>query len=134
MCNFKETYLKVAQDLGSLFGTRSNENNNYTQEHDHNHNRDHDHHHGAEVHGMSGHNQEVTSPAPSVTPNPKGQKENITKAGKQKEQSIEVKKKSVNWSDYFGIDRRRKKSTLLAKPGSQDQDDEWFLERYYKVT
>ena len=136
----KTFYLKVAQDLGSLFGTQSSEKHNHTHEHgghDHDHNQDHEHDHAhqheSEVHGMSGHNHEVTSAAPSVTPLPKGQKENMTKITKSKERSIEVKKKSVNWSDYFGIDKRKKKSTFLAKPGSQDQDDEWFLERYYKV-
>ncbi|XP_043283662.1 uncharacterized protein [Venturia canescens] len=46
---------------------------------------------------------------------------------------LELAKKNIDWSDYFGIDRRKKKSALLARPGSQDQDDEWMLQRYYKT-
>lgn len=42
-------------------------------------------------------------------------------------------KKSVDWSEYFGIDRRRKKAEFLARPGSTEQDDEWLLQRYYKT-
>lgn len=121
--------------MGVLFGTQSNGNKNLTHEHsnhDHDHNQDKNkaHQHGSDVHGMTAQN-EMSSTAPSVTPNPKGQKENATKI--TKERPIEVKKKSVNWSDYFGIDKRKKKSTFMPKPGSQNQDDNWFLERYYKV-
>lgn len=117
---------KVAQDLGALFGTQSTlDSRNYTRphEHDHNHEHNHDHEHARIT---------DTSEAPKVTPAPKGQKENATKISKSKGKAIEVKKKSVDWSQYFGIDRRKKKATFLARPGTQDQDDEWMLQRYYE--
>lgn len=127
--------LKVAHDLGILFGTQSTENKNHTHEHDGNHDHNQEknktHQHGSDVHGMTAQNQEITSIAPNV--NNSHQMENNTKINQSKERPIEVKKKSVNWSDYFGIDKRKKKSTFMPKPGSQNQDDEWFLERYYKV-
>ncbi|XP_051163610.1 midasin isoform X2 [Leptopilina boulardi] len=126
---------KVAHDLGILFGTQSTENKNHTHEHDGNHDHNQEknkaHQHGSDVHGMTAQNQEITSIAPNV--NNSHQMENNTKINQSKERPIEVKKKSVNWSDYFGIDKRKKKSTFMPKPGSQNQDDEWFLERYYKT-
>lgn len=41
--------------------------------------------------------------------------------------SLDISKKSVDWSDYFGIDRRRKKSV------NKDFDDEWLLNQYLKA-
>ncbi|XP_043480540.1 uncharacterized protein LOC122510157 [Leptopilina heterotoma] len=127
---------KVAHDLGILFGTQSTtENKNHTHEHaNHDHNQEENnklHQQGKSE--MTGKNQETTSVASIVNSHQKGQQENITKINQSKERPIEVKKKSVNWSDYFGIDKRKKKSTFMPKPGSQNQDDEWFLERYYKT-
>lgn len=128
-------HFKVAQDLGALFGTQSVDNQNHTHnfkhdhshdhDHDHDHNHDHDHEHGDQ------HKHESSLEAPKVTPSPKGQKENVTKLGKSK--SIEVRKKSVDWSEYFGIDRRKKKATFMAGQGTPNQDDEWMLQRYYEV-
>lgn len=66
-----------------------------------------------------------------MTPSPKDQKENATTETKSK--SIQVRKKSVDWSQYFGIDRRKKKATFTAGQGTQNQDDEWMLQRYYEV-
>lgn len=123
--------------MGILFGTQSTtENkNNTTHEHaNHDHNLEQNSkHHQQGKSEMTGKNQETTSVASIVNSHQKGQEENITKINQSKERPIEVKKKSVNWSDYFGIDKRKKKSTFMPKPGSQNQDDEWFLERYYKV-
>jgi hypothetical protein len=68
---------------------------------------------------------------PKATLSPKGQKENTTKTTKSK--FVQVRKKSVDWSQYFGIDRRKKKATFVAGQGSQNQDDEWMLQRYYEV-
>lgn len=137
---------KVAQDLGALFGTQSSEIQNHTHEHDHehdanaNHNHDHTHDHKHDHdhshdhdhnHDHSGlHSHQNTSEAPKVTPQPKGQEENMTKVGRSK--SIEVRKKSVDWSQYFGIDRRRKKATFMPGQGTQNQDDAWMLQRYYE--
>ncbi|XP_076757892.1 uncharacterized protein LOC143427546 [Xylocopa sonorina] len=123
---------KVAQDLGTLFGTQStdNQNRSYVHSHDHEHGHDHSHDHDHDrEHGNQG-NNEGTSEAPKVTPAPKGQKENVTKLGKSK--TIEVRKKSVDWSQYFGIDKRKKKATLVPGEGTQNQDDEWMLQRYYQ--
>ncbi|CAK9828597.1 hypothetical protein ANTRET_LOCUS6098 [Anthophora retusa] len=120
---------KVAQDLGVLFGTQSTDNKeNYTHNHNHEHDVSHDHEHNHD-HGDQ-HKHESSSEAPKMTPPPKGQKENATKQDKSK--TIELRKKSVGWSQYFGIDRRRKKATLMAGQGTQNQDDEWMLQRYYE--
>ncbi|XP_039275003.1 uncharacterized protein LOC111059124 [Nilaparvata lugens] len=40
---------------------------------------------------------------------------------------VEVRKKSVDWSEYFGIDRRRKKSA------TDSFDDDWLLNQYLKA-
>ncbi|PNF33138.1 hypothetical protein B7P43_G14517 [Cryptotermes secundus] len=56
------------------------------------------------------------------------------------EPPLDIKKKSINWSDYFGIDRRRKKTGPNgdrndSKATSSDHplDNEWLLNRYYKT-
>ncbi|XP_018329514.1 uncharacterized protein LOC108739907 isoform X2 [Agrilus planipennis] len=49
-------------------------------------------------------------------------KETITLDSKQT--PLHIEKKSINWSDYFGIDKR--------KPSS-DLDNEWLIERYHKA-
>ncbi|KAL2719284.1 stress response protein NST1 [Vespula squamosa] len=133
---------KIAQDLGALFGTQSTlKTRNYTRPHNHDHDHDHDHDHNHDhdhdhVHNYDHGHENIhvnTSVAPKVIPISKGQKENITKINTSKEKDIEVKKKSTDWSQYFGIDRRKKKTTFLARPGTQDQDDEWMLQRYYEI-
>ncbi|XP_053999241.1 LOW QUALITY PROTEIN: uncharacterized protein LOC128887411 [Hylaeus anthracinus] len=162
--NKQVTDPKVAQDLGALFGTQSTDGRNHTHGHDHDHDHEHDHDHSRDIDHKHEHEHEheSTSEAPKVTPPAKGQEENATKLGKSK--SIEVrkksvdlsqyvgidrrKKKSVDWSQYLGIDRRRKKSddwsqyvgidrrrertSFMANPGSQNQDAEWMLQRYYE--
>ncbi|KAG8263464.1 hypothetical protein J6590_032154 [Homalodisca vitripennis] len=54
-----------------------------------------------------------------------GQKEETSIDSQHK--PLEMTKKSVNWSDYFGIDKRRKKSA--NKPGN----DGWLLDQYLKA-
>ncbi|XP_017760953.1 PREDICTED: uncharacterized protein LOC108551328 [Eufriesea mexicana] len=124
---------KVAQDLGALFGTELADNQNHTHNYKHNHNHDHDYVQNHDINHEHDygdqHKHDNSSEAPKVTPPPKGQKENITKLDKSR--SIEVRKKSVDWSQYFGIDRRRKKATFMAGQGTQNQDNEWMLQRYY---
>ncbi|XP_049787714.1 uncharacterized protein LOC126191042 [Schistocerca cancellata] len=50
---------------------------------------------------------------------------------------LEIKKKSIDWSDYFGIDRRRKKTapeTVETKDGDGNMiDDNWLLNQYYRT-
>nr|UGX04255.1 PNPL1 [Locusta migratoria] len=50
---------------------------------------------------------------------------------------LEIKKKSIDWSDYFGIDRRRKK-TVPENVETKDAegnmiDDNWLLNQYYRT-
>lgn len=42
-----------------------------------------------------------------------------------KSEPFEIKKKSIDWSDYFGLDRRKKSDS--------DLDKEWLMERYHKA-
>ncbi|CAG9855401.1 unnamed protein product [Phyllotreta striolata] len=42
------------------------------------------------------------------------------------EKPLQIKKKSIDWSDYFGLDRRKKSSE------PDDLDKEWLIERYHK--
>ncbi|KAJ8981472.1 hypothetical protein NQ317_006998, partial [Molorchus minor] len=53
-------------------------------------------------------NKEVFSPVAAVSERP-----------------LQIKKKSIDWSDYFGLDRRKKSDT-------DDLDKEWLIERYHK--
>lgn len=127
----------MAQDLGGLFGTQSTEPVNHTHDHDHDHEHDHIHDHNhAKIDGHSEHAHEHSSTETTTSSaGGKNVKESLAKANKttNKERPIEVKKKSVDWSQYFGIDRRKKKSVYMARPGTQDQDDEYLLQKYYEV-
>ncbi|XP_044765805.1 uncharacterized protein LOC123322044 [Coccinella septempunctata] len=40
------------------------------------------------------------------------------------EKPIQISKKSIDWSDYFGLDRRKK---------NKDFDKEWVMDRYHKA-
>ncbi|XP_036142894.1 uncharacterized protein LOC105829650 isoform X1 [Monomorium pharaonis] len=138
----KTTDPKVAQDLGALFGPPDSHNHTHKSDHDHVHNKQepenksHDHKHEPSQthdheHEHGGHEGKSEAP-PKVTPSsPKGQKENATKTAASSK-FIQVRKKNVDWSQYFGIDRRRKKATFTAGQGTQNQDDEWMLQRYYE--
>lgn len=42
-----------------------------------------------------------------------------------KDKPLQIKKKSINWSDYFGLDRKKKSGNGL--------DNEWLMERYHKA-
>lgn len=52
-----------------------------------------------------------------------GQKEESSIDSQHKQ--LEISKKSVDWSDYFGIDKRHKKS--------KTEDDGWLLDQYLKA-
>lgn len=43
-----------------------------------------------------------------------------------KDKPLQIKKKSINWSDYFGLDKRKKQS-------DNGLDNEWLMERYHKA-
>ncbi|XP_066582257.1 uncharacterized protein [Prorops nasuta] len=117
------TDAKVAQDLGAIFGSQKSENHSHAHEHNRS---DHQEGNRIEHHAVSG--TKLEKPA---APKPEVHKENVEKISKAKNKPIEMKKKSVDWSQYFGIDRRKKKSAFLAKPGSRAQDEEWLVQRYY---
>nr|CAD7586674.1 unnamed protein product [Timema genevievae] len=57
----------------------------------------------------------------------------------EKDTPIEIKKKSIDWSDYFGIDRRRKKTGSMINNESEIRknknsiDDDWLLNQYYRT-
>nr|XP_023016375.1 uncharacterized protein LOC111505746 isoform X2 [Leptinotarsa decemlineata] len=53
-------------------------------------------------------------------------KEEFTPVAPVSEKPLQIKKKSVDWSDYFGLDRRKK-----SEPNN-DLDKEWLMERYHK--
>lgn len=115
--------------------------NEHVHEHSNSeHNHEHERHATVSVHqGLEATSSESPSSlsSPQTTPGQKEDSNGNSKSGKivtkRDHHTIEVKKKSVDWSQYFGIDRRKKKAALLARPGSQDEDDEWMLQRYYKV-
>ncbi|XP_034943747.1 uncharacterized protein [Chelonus insularis] len=46
---------------------------------------------------------------------------------------LNKKKKDVNWSQYFGIDKRKKKTEFYGKPDTQNEDDDWFIKHYYET-
>lgn len=122
----------MAQDLGALFGTQSADTVNHTHDHDHDHEHDHEHNHAkGETHAEHVHDHSAEAPNPAAKS--KNLKESAPKVNKTKERTIDVRKKSVDWSQYFGIDRRKKKAVYMARPGTQDQDDEYLLQKYYEV-
>ncbi|CAH1153750.1 unnamed protein product [Phaedon cochleariae] len=53
-------------------------------------------------------------------------KEQFTPVAAVSAKPLQLKKKSIDWSDYFGLDRRKKSSE------PNDLDKEWLIERYHK--
>ncbi|KAL1493239.1 hypothetical protein ABEB36_011331 [Hypothenemus hampei] len=53
-------------------------------------------------------------------------KEVFAPVSTQNKKPLQLKKKSIDWSDYFGLDRRKKSD-------SNDLDKEWLMERYHKA-
>ncbi|CAG9828219.1 unnamed protein product [Diabrotica balteata] len=71
----------------------------------------------------------VTKPPKEEKPNKKValvNKEEFTPVSLPTEKPLQIKKKSVDWSEYFGLDRRKKSSE------PDDLDKEWLIERYHK--
>lgn len=126
--------------MDTLFGTQSRNGHNNTynsdhthddmhdQKHEHTHGQNHDHNHDHTERHIEKNSSEIP---PKVTTSREDQNKNATKSDKSK--LLQIRKKSVDWSQYFGIDRRKKKATFMAGQGTQDQDDEWMLQRYYEV-
>ncbi|XP_066247520.1 uncharacterized protein [Euwallacea similis] len=52
-------------------------------------------------------------------------KEVFSPVAPQTAKTLSLKKKSIDWSDYFGLDRRKK--------SNNDLDKEWLMERYHKA-
>lgn len=52
-------------------------------------------------------------------------KEELSPVPAGSEKPLQVKKKSIDWSDYFGLDRRKKSER-------NDLNKEWLIERYHK--
>lgn len=117
-----QTDPKVAHDLSSIFG--------------HNSNRKFDNKHGEEdkvvskpkrtEHATETSKSSETTVKMATTQKP-NHKLNISERADtdEKEKPIQIKKKSIDWSDYFGLDKRKKPDNNL--------DNEWLMERYHKA-
>ncbi|XP_044257427.1 uncharacterized protein LOC123006754 [Tribolium madens] len=62
---------------------------------------------------------------PKVTSSKKASTSKEEVSGIISEKPLQIQKKSINWSDYFGLDRRKKSDDEL--------DKQWLLERYHKA-
>lgn len=62
----------------------------------------------------------------STNQTPSTLKEEISSATSLSEKPLQIKKKSVDWSDYFGIDKRKRSD-------SDDEDKEWLIENFHKT-
>ncbi|KAF7267099.1 hypothetical protein GWI33_019596 [Rhynchophorus ferrugineus] len=72
--------------------------------------------------------QESTNKKIEKKDNPKKEinKEVFAPVAPQNKKPLQIKKKSIDWSDYFGLDRRKKSE-------NNGLDKEWLLERYNKA-
>ncbi|KAI4458570.1 hypothetical protein MML48_7g00020738 [Holotrichia oblita] len=118
-----QTDPKVEEDLSSIFS--------------HNSNRKVDNKHGEEDKVVSKpkrteHATETSKSSETTVKMATTQKPNLklnisehSNSG-EKEKPIQIKKKSIDWSDYFGLDKRK-------KPDNNNLDNEWLMERYHKA-
>ncbi|XP_022915227.1 uncharacterized protein [Onthophagus taurus] len=67
---------------------------------------------------------QVTTSSTTTTSTTSTTKRPDSDAEKGDGKPIQLKKKSIDWSDYFGIDRKKKSDNL---------DNEWLMERYHKA-
>lgn len=98
---------KVAKDLSNIFGTVATEKPTTTKM--------------EKV--INKPKKEKTKPSKTEERSPVNTKEEVPVP--QQDKPIEIKKKSIDWSDYFGLDRRKKSENNL--------DNEWLMERYHKA-
>lgn len=112
----KQTDPKVEKELSNIFGNAKTEETTTKQP-------------DSQTHSTS----KKESVTPKSTKDTKADKK-VTAVNKEqftpvsatpREKPLQIKKKSVDWSDYFGLDRRKKSS----KP--EDLDKEWLIARYH---
>lgn len=112
--------MQVAENLGGLFGQQSAEVNHT---HDHEHVGEHIHSSHESGHNRSHARHEQTD----------FKLKNSKDVQKNTERPIAIQKKSVDWSQYFGLDRRRKKAVYMARPDTREEDERYLLQKYYEV-
>ncbi|XP_019865892.2 uncharacterized protein LOC109595057 isoform X2 [Aethina tumida] len=110
----KETDPKVAKELSNVFGldttttTTAKPTKNNKKEH-------------------------IVTEKPKKTKKEKEQKPQRPEETKEvalpsnNEKPLQIKKKSIDWSDYFGLDRRKKAEA------PENLNNEWLIERYHKA-
>ncbi|XP_050314789.1 uncharacterized protein LOC126749157 [Anthonomus grandis grandis] len=64
---------------------------------------------------------------PKMDPKDDLNKEIFEPVAPMNDRSLTLRKKSIDWSDYFGLDRRKKSDP------SKQLDKEWLMERYHKA-
>lgn len=118
-----QTDPKVEQDLSSIFNHNSNRKEEKQNEEDKIVTKPKRTEHATETSKTT--DTTSKSPITTTTLTPKTKEDNISenKVG-EKEKPIQIKKKSIDWSDYFGIDKRKKANNL---------GNEWLMERYHKA-
>lgn len=116
---------------------------NHNHSHEHNHtvipDEDSHEHHGHNMHhpGISGKETEIVHEHDHHHDHKHG---NIHKhehdhrhTDTESEKPIILKKKSIDWSDYFGIDKRTKKpSSIAANDGTQGKLRKQYFDTFYK--
>lgn len=116
----KQTDPKVEKELSNIFGNAKTEETTTKQP-------------NSQTHSTSKKEGVKESVTPKSTKDTKADKK-VTAVNKEqftpvsatpREKPLQIKKKSVDWSDYFGLDRRKKSS----KP--EDLDKEWLIARYH---
>lgn len=103
---------KVAKELSSIFSGSKTSSLNAVTKHD-------------KINGLQ---REAPKKELNVSDTRNGQdkkdvatNESTAKTG----ETLQIKKKSIDWSDYFGYDRKKK--------FKDDNDNEWLMERYHKA-
>ncbi|XP_068626520.1 uncharacterized protein [Battus philenor] len=87
-------------------------------DHTHNHNHDHEHNHENSNSRFNGHDHEHKH-------------DHHHEHGKT-EKPLNIKKKSIDWSDYFGIDKRFKKSVSFVNDLNQDRLRKQYFDTFNK--
>ncbi|XP_034831558.2 uncharacterized protein [Maniola hyperantus] len=94
-------------------------NHDHDHDHDHDHNHDHDHSHDHNNHSDDHkYTQDLTN--------------HDLEHDAESEKPIKIKKKSIDWSDYFGIDKRLQKSVSFVNNLNEDRLKKQYFDTFNK--
>ncbi|XP_059620527.1 zinc finger CCCH domain-containing protein 13 [Phlebotomus argentipes] len=138
--NVSGTDEKVVKDLQGIFGDGDNESKKKRSSDTKEHSHDHDHDHSEEHHDHENHQDHEDEPEDDKKKKRAADEKKKTNLEVVKDDQIipgdlidETRKKSIQWSKYFGIDRKKKSGYINDKYKSMMKKAEEYPLQHFRV-